>query len=64
MMIEKGKVPRLGELWVAWLIKADLQLIMRFILDNRVEATNESDKRTSKYNHGSRKRSSLETMLL
>ena len=64
MVLEKGKGPVLGKLRTMQLIEADFQLLMRMFVGGRTEGTIENDKRTSKFNHGSRTHYSIENKIL
>ena len=62
--IEKGKGPVLGKLRTIQLIKADLQLLMRFFVNTRNKSSIETDERISKSNYGSRPGYSIQDAIL
>ena len=53
MILEKGKGPIIGKLWMIQLIEADLQLLMRIFIGGRVENAIKNNQRVSKFNYGS-----------
>ena len=56
LTIEKGKGPVLGKLRTIQLIEADLQLVMRILVNNRNKYIIERDSRIAKNNYESRPR--------
>ena len=64
VIIEKGKGPVLGKLRTIQLIEADLQLVMKILVNNRNKHNIESDIRIAKSNYGSRPRYSIDNAIL
>ena len=64
VMIEKLKGPALGKLHTIQLIEADMQLIMRILVNIRNKLDIESDDRVSKSKYGSRPGYSIEDDIL
>ena len=62
--IEKGKGPVLGKLRTIQLIEADLQLVMRILVNNRNKYRIERDSRIAKSNYGSSPRYSIDDAIL
>ena len=58
-MIEKGKGPVINKLHIIQLIEADLQIIMRIVVNTRNKHAIEKDKRILKYNYGLRSNYSI-----
>ena len=63
-MLEKGKGHLLGKLRTITLIEGDLQMIMRMHLDSEKEEFMKQDSRFSKIQYRSRKKYTIETVLL
>ena len=63
-MTEKGKGLIMGKLYNIQLIEADLQLLMRILVNNRNKNKIESDYRIAKSNYGSRPNYSIEDTIL
>ena len=63
-ILEKGKGPLLGKLRNITLIEGDLQMMMRLHLNSEKEEFIETDSCFSKANYGSRKKYSIEIVLL
>ena len=63
-MIEKGKGLVIGKLRTIQLIEADLQMIIRIYINNRMKEKIEIDPRISKANYGSRANYLIENTLL
>ena len=64
IIIEKGKGLVLGKLRTIQLIEADLQLVMRILVNNRNKHRIERDSRISKSNYGSMPRYSIDDAIL
>jgi len=62
--IEKGKGPVLGKLRTIQLIEANLQLVMRILVNNRNKYRIERDSRIAKSNYESRPRYSIDNAIL
>ena len=64
VIIEKGKGPVLGKLRTIQLIEANLQLVMRILVNNRNKHRIEKDLRIAKSNYRSRLRYSIDDAIL
>ena len=64
VMLSKGKGMILGKLRTITLIEADIQYIMRIVLNDGDKERIEDDERFSKSNYGSRKNYAIESALL
>ena len=63
-MLEKGKGPVVDKLRIIQLIEADLQLLMRILVNTRNKMSIEADSRVSKCNYGSCADYSIENVIL
>ena len=63
-MLNKGKGLITGKLQTIQLIEADLQLLMRICISNRMKGKIENDKRISKANYGSWLKYSINNTIL
>ena len=64
IMMEKGKGPVVDKLHTIQLIEADLQLLMKILINIRNKLSIETNKRVSKYNYGSSINYSIENAIL
>ena len=64
MILEKGNSPVVRNLYTIQLIEADLQLLMRILVNKRNRFKIEEDSRVSKVNYGLRLYYSMENAIL
>ena len=64
VMIKKGKGPMFGKLRIIELIKSDVQILIRIIVNQRNKGKIKSNPRIAKSNYRSRSKYSIENVIL